>query len=120
MTKQKRGMFRRMIDVARRSIGLPVTHNFSDRILSGDPRDRKKKRGNGSSYAVQRKVGQKRRWRSPPPCIPGSITYFDMLVRKFGRRKADKYQRCLMAKQPDLLPTPELLVATPDWAWRNG
>ena len=54
------------------------------------------------------------------PCRPGTMTYFDMLVRKFGRRQADKYQRCLIAGQPDLLPTPELLAATPDWAWRNG
>lgn len=105
------GTFRRVADGFNRLVGRPVTHNLLD------PRDRKKKRGTGSGYAVQRKVGQKRRWRSPPPCIPGSITYHDKLVRHFGRKEADKYGRCILAKQLDLLPTAEEFAANRPWAF---
>lgn len=60
----------------------------------------------------------------PPvlPCEPGTIAYHDMLVRKFGRVKAEMYRSLYISSKqnrtPLVLPAPaELAVA--DWAWRS-
>ena len=112
------GIFRRIANGVKRILNRPIVHRYKDPVFV-DPRSRKKKRGTGGGSGRWSK-GHLRSITGRLPCIPGTGTYFDMLVRKFGRRQADKYQRCLIAGQPDLLPTPELLAATPDWAWRNG
>jgi hypothetical protein len=94
--------------------GRPVTHHYPD-PKTRDPRDRKKKRGTGSG---SRRFAVERIKRSvAPPCHPGTITYHDKLVRHFGRRQADKYGRCIIAKQLDLLPTAEDFAANPPWAF---
>lgn len=92
----------------------PITKHYADPSLS-DPRKRRKKRGSGSGsrrFAVERikRFGV-------PPCRPGTITYHDKLVSHFGRRQADKYGRCIQAKQLDLLPTAADFAANPPWAF---
>ena len=128
MTKQKRGMFSRMVAAIAATMGAaPVTRHYDDPSLAS-PELIATERVFGKNRRKRSSGGGSRRWATERkrcisghlPCRPGTGTYFDMLVRKFGRREADKYQRCLIAGQPDLLPTPELLAATPDWAWRNG
>ncbi len=40
-----------------------------------------------------------------PPCVPGTITYHDKLVRHFGRRYADKIGWLIRQGRLDLLPS---------------
>ncbi len=56
--------------------------------------------------------------RAVLPCDPGTIVYHDMLVRKFGRFRADGYGRAIVAKDVKCLPTPAELQVR-DWAWRT-
>ena len=86
MSKQKRGMFSRMMATMAMAIGMSVTHRYDDPSFYTPENRRRKKRGTGSGMGRQLKIGQKRRWHTMPRCKPGTITYHDKLVRHFGRR----------------------------------
>ncbi len=116
MSKQKRGMFRRMVDTIRRSVGLSV--HYPDPVLRdsrGIPQ-RKKKRAHGH---VSR--GRFRRTRElslkAPPCIPGTITYHDKLVRHFGRRKAEGYGMAIQLGHLSCLPSAQDFADNLPWAF---
>lgn len=105
MSKGKRvGLFRRLIDAGKRFVGRPVVHKY-DFPLPKVP----KRRGRG-------RVRLRRR-HQPMPCHPGTITFHDLLVRKFGRRRADQYGRLIQEGRLDLLPSAQELADTPDWAF---
>lgn len=117
MSKQKRGLFRRMIDTVRRSVGLSVTHHYADPAFKdarGIPQ-RKKKRTHGTGSG---------RWRPTRvtvrralPCEPGTIQYHDKLVAHFGRRRAEGYRQCIQRKFLNLLPTEQDFADNPPWAF---
>lgn len=114
MSKQKRGMFRRMIDTARKAVGLPVTHKYADPAFR-DPRTRKKKRASGvgsGRFTVERikRFGV-------PPCRPGTITYQNKLVRHFGSRRAEGYRQCIIRGFLNRLPTEQDFADNPPWAY---
>ena len=113
MSKQKRGMFRRLVDAGRQAIGLPVTHHYPDPVL----RDRRRVPTRKKSHSRGR---HKRRVKEAAhralPCEPGTIVYFDKLVRHFGRRRADGYHECLQRKMMHALPTEQDFADNPPWA----
>lgn len=121
MSKQKRGMFRRMVTAMMSAMGLmgmPVTHRYPDpklRDSSGVPR-RKKKRAHGHLSH-----GRWSPWRRRalvlhmPPCEPGTIVYFDKLVAHFGRRRAEGYRQCIQRGFLNLLPTEQDFADNPPW-----
>lgn len=114
MSKQKRGIFRRMIDTVRHSVGLSVTHHYPDpklRDSRGIPQ-RKKKRAHGGQWRSTRATV-----RRALPCEPGTIVYFDKLVAHFGRRRAEGYRQCIQRKFLNLLPTEQDFADNPPWAF---
>jgi hypothetical protein len=114
---KKQGMFRRIFDTARKAMGLPVTHHYPDPVARVPKGRRRGVKRFGRKNDVRPML--RRGHLGPPKCEPGTITYHDKLVRHFGHREALRYRRCLIAKQPELLPTPEDFRANPPWAWRN-
>jgi len=112
------GTFRRIADGFKRLVGRPVTHSYPDPVA----RVPKSRRRGVKRYGRKNDVRpmMRRGNLGPPKCEPGTITYHDKLVRHFGAREALRYRRCLIAKQPELLPTPEDFRANPQWGWRNG
>jgi hypothetical protein len=117
MSKQKRGMFRRMVDSTRKVFGLPITHKYPDPILQ-DPRTRQKKRAHGHGSG---------RWcskapvRRTLPCDPGTLTYHDKLVVHFGARFANDFRRRYIkhkrTREPLVLPTEQEFIDNPRWAF---
>ena len=95
-----------MIDAGKRFVGMPVVHKY-DIHISNKP----KRLGRGST---KRRL---RRRHQPMPCHPGTITFHDLLVRKFGRRRADAYGRLIQEGRLELLPSAQELADTPDWAF---
>ncbi len=82
------------------------TSSYSDPSLS-DPYHRKHSRG---GTKLNRK-GRKR--LQMPPCIPGTITYFDWLVRELGydRRLADGYMYAYHNGYKVNMPLPTDLIS---------
>ena len=124
MSKQKRGMFRRIVDAGRKMMGLPVTHRYADPMFQ-DPRYRRKKRahGVGSGRFTVERVKRNR----PPPCEPGTRTFHDKCVRYYGRKKADQIGRDIQHKDEfghydrrDRVPTEANFAALTPWAWRTS
>jgi hypothetical protein len=123
MSKEKRGMFRRIVDVGRKMMGKPVTHHYPEPVAK-DPKERKKKRASGGSsgrFAVERI----RRHRYPP-CEPGTIAFHDKCVRYYGAKKARQIGRDLRHKDRlgnldrlDRVPNEANFAALTPWAWRN-
>lgn len=116
MSKQKRGMFRRILDVGRKTLGLPVTRHYADPAFR-DPRLRKKKRAYG--HAQQGRWRGKELVRRLPPCAPGTITYHDKLVRHFGRRRAEGYRIAIQLCHLSCLPSARDFRNNPPWAFLN-
>lgn len=128
MSKQKRGIFRRMIAMVAMTMGFAITHHYADPVFRdsrGIPQRRKKRAHNHISR------GRFRRTRAlvlkAPPCIPGTISYHDKLVRHFGRRRADAYGRVIRHRndfgnldQLHLLPTEQDFRDTPEWGFLDG
>ena len=50
-------------------------------------------------------------------CDPGTIRYHDRLVRHFGRRRADEYDKLIQAGDLHLLPTEEDFQNTKPFNW---
>ena len=115
MTKQKRGIFRRIVDAGRKVIGLPVTHHYADPMFQ-DPRYRRKKRAL-NHFSSGRFVVERIKRDAVPPCEPGTITYHDKLVRHFGRRRAAGYRQCIQRGFLNLLPTEQDFADNPPWAF---
>ncbi len=112
----KGGTVRRIANTFRGLVGLPTKNKFADPVLR-EPRERRKKRSGGRTGRkgdVRPMI--KRGGIKPAGGRPGTIGYHDKLVRHFGRRQANKYGRCIIAKQLDLLPTAEDFAASPPWA----
>ena len=109
MSRSKRlGLFRRMIDAGKRFVGMPVVHKY-DFPVTKVP----KRRGLRPSRIRSRL----RRRHQPMPCHPGTITFHDLLVRKFGRKRADAYGRLIQEGRLELLPSAQELDDTPDWGF---
>lgn len=118
MSKQKRGMFRRMMTAVAMAIGFPITHHYADPVFKdqrGIPQ-RRKKRAHGHV--------SKGRWsptkvtvRRALPCEPGTIRYHDKLVAHFGRRRADGYHECIQRKMMSALPSEQEFADNPPWAF---
>ncbi len=107
MSRSKRlGLFRRMIDASKRWMGKPVTRHYE---LS----ERKAFRGRGRGSHKARVV----RRRHAMPCHPGTISFHDLLVRKFGRQRADQYGRLIQQGRLDLLPSAQEIADTPSWGF---
>ena len=114
MSKQKQGMFRRMLDAGRKAMGLTVTHYYKDPVLRA-PLDRvRKKSWSPAKVRVKRVL----------PCKPGDILFYDKLVCHFGRRQVDRYGRMIQHRdefgqhdQLHLLPTEQEFADNPPWAF---
>lgn len=125
MSKQKRGMFRLMLATMAglMGVGAPRAKHYPDPMIRSPEQQRRKKRTGGSGsrrFAVERIS----RWRYPK-CEPGTIAYHDMLVRKYGRKKADQIHRDWQHKDEfgnrdrlDRLPNASQLALRGDWDWR--
>jgi len=101
MSKQKRGMFRRIVNAGRKIAGLPVTHQYDDPVIGiGAPEERRKKSPGRYKYRPVKELGPK-----VLPCEPGTIEYHDKLVRHFGRRRAEGYRHCIQRGMHSALPT---------------
>jgi hypothetical protein len=112
MSKQKRGMFRRILDVGRKLMGKPVTHHYDDHF--GDSPEMRRQK------TPRYRMGKYERETKPsvaPPCRPGTITYHDKLVRHFGRRKAEGYRHCIQRNMHSALPTEEDFDRTVPWGF---
>ena len=101
----KQGMFRRIVDTARKAMGMPVTHHYPD------PESYVKPAGTG-----RRKFVRKAKPKSRIPCDPGTITYHDKLVKHFGARKALGYRYAIQSGY-QCLPTEQDLADNPPWAF---
>ena len=115
MSKQKRGMFRRMMATVAMTMGFAITHNYPDpklRDSRGIPQ-RKKKRAHGVGSGRWSPV--KVRARRMLPCEPGTVIYHDKLVAHFGRRRAEGYRQCIQRKFLNLLPTEQDFADNPPW-----
>lgn len=114
-------MFRRIVDTARKAMGLPVTHHFPDPVMrmphSKPTRAKHFSRG-------------KHRYRDVTkpqiPCVPGTITFHDKCVKYYGRRKAEQIRRDFQHKDQfghhdrlDRMPTEANFAALKPWAWRS-
>lgn len=118
MSKQKRGMFRRMIDAGRKALGGKVTHYYPDPVIRV-PLDTFR---HGSSK--RGKTREVRKCLRQPPCVPGTITFHDKLVCYYGRRKADQIGRDIQHRDAmgnldrmDRIPTDANFAAMKPWAW---
>ena len=94
----------------------PKAKHYPDPILRDPALHRKPARTRRRKHD-QRPMIKRGHIGPPTNCEPGTITYHDMLVRKFGRREADKYSRCRQAGQLDLLPDAAMLALHGDWDW---
>jgi len=125
MSKQKRGMFRRLLDAGRKMMGAPVTRHYPDPMIRSPEQQRRKKRTGGSGsrrFAVE----AIKRWRYPK-CEPGTIAFHDKCVLYYGRRKADQFARDYQHKdhlgnhdRRDRIPTEANFAAMTPWAWREA
>lgn len=112
-----KGIFRAILATFAGLMASPRAKHYPDPIIRSPENRRRKKRAHGVSSGRFRVERKKRRAYCNNG--PGTIGYHDLLVRHFGRREADKYGRCIQAKQLDLLPTIEEFEANPIWAWRQ-
>lgn len=106
-------MFRRVLDTARKAMGLPVTHHFDDPVISRMPhtapvRSRRFRRGKLRFRDVTKPT---------MACDPGTIVYHDKLVKHFGRRKAEGYRIARQLGHMSCLPTEQDFINNPPWAF---
>ena len=91
--------FRHMLTAIATVIGMSYTRSYSDPVFTDGP-----SKGGDTRARYGLRKPQKR--LQPPALVPGTITYFDWLVRELGydRRLADGYmyafQRGYKVKMP--------------------
>lgn len=100
--------FNRLIGAVAAIIGMGQSgpRHYADPVFT-DPRSRRKKRAHGH-FSKGRFAIERRKRISAPPCIPGTITYFDWLVRELGydRRLADGYMYAFLNGYKIKMPMP--------------
>ena len=106
MSRSKRlGLFRRMLESGKRFVGMPVVHKYEFPVTKAP------------TQRIRGHFRRKRRRHQPMPCHPGTITFHDLLVRKFGRKRADEYGRLIQQGRLELLPSAQEIADTPDWGF---
>lgn len=117
------GLFRRVMDKARRAMGMPVKRHLSE-LQNIAPEQRRPKTVRYRRKNDARPMIRRGNLGYPRKCEPGTINYHDMLVRKYGRKKADQIQRDWAHKDDfgnrdrlDRMPNASQLALRGDWDW---
>lgn len=63
------------------------------------------------------KVNRRGKTRTAIPCVPGTITYHDKLVKHFGRRRAEGYRVAIQRGHLNCLPTEKDFRNNPPWGF---
>ena len=95
--------FRHMLTAIATVIGMSHTRSYSDPVFTDGPSkggDTRARRGR-SNFRSHKRL-------QPPALVPGTITYFDWLVRELGydRRLADGYMYAFQRGYKVKLPMP--------------